>query len=255
MARLVDGRVVTFSAAFLSKHSVSSRPADPPQDRETLRRCAISRRSLGMVELVLPAMALRNAVVARWARDHSVAVDVRDGRELAVAVGAGIHPIRMTAHGAGLTADELVFCAANLGVGRVVVNGPAQIDVLAATGRRGHRVLVSMGRGGLAAPVADCRRFELVGLYGEIGPDEHHFVSYPAAIGDMLLEMSQIRRTHGVVLTRIALGGCGLTFGAGPGHLSEVANAIDETLDDACATLRFPRPVVVVSAQPGSVRV
>ncbi|MGV0744958.1 LysA protein [Mycolicibacterium sp. XJ870] len=250
MAHAVNGRGVTLSSFFMSKPSVTTMPADPPQDRETLRRCTINRRALGVVQLALPATVLRNNAVARWARDHGVAVDIRDSQELAVAIATGIHPMRMTAHAAGMSADELVFCAASLGVGRVVVTAAEQADLLAATARRRQRVLVGMTRSGAALSLPGCRRLELVGLYGEIGSDEHHFVSYPAAIGDLLAEMTQIRRDHGVILTRIALGGCGLTFGVGRGDLSEIAAAVDETLDDACATLRFPRPVVVVAAQP-----
>ncbi|MGV9802464.1 LysA protein [Mycobacterium sp. NPDC003449] len=249
MALPVQRRGVTLSAALLSKLTL---PARRPPGPEPLRRCGTRRRTAGVVDVVLPATVLSDATVAKWVRDRAVAVEVRNGRELPVALDAGIHPARMTVHGDGLSADELVFCAGSLRVGRLVVCEAGQVDVLGGVGRRGQRVLVGARRRGLADAVIGHKGLDLVGLYGEIGPDAHHFVSHPAAIGDLVADMTSIRRDHGVVLTRIALGGPGLAFGAGPGELSGVANAIDETLDDACATLRFPRPVVVVSARPAN---
>jgi diaminopimelate decarboxylase len=251
-------------ASVVRRHSA----AEPPAEREAVRRCASTQRSLGTVELALPASALADSAVARWARDHGVTVGVRTSRELGVALAAGILPMRMTIHAGGLNANELLFCTANLGVGRVVVDSESQIEQLASVKGRAQRVLVGVTRrgegGGFGfdtheateaySTVLDCPRLDLVGLYSEIGPDEHHFVNYPAAIGDMLAEMTQIRRDHGVVLTRIGLGGHGFTFafGDGRGDLADVAIAVDETLDDACATLRFPRPVVTVLAEPAN---
>ena len=52
-------------------------------------------------------------------------------------------------------------------------------------------------------------RLDLIGLYCDVGAHEHDYVSYPAAIGAVITEMSQIRRQHGVVLTRLGVGGGG----------------------------------------------
>jgi diaminopimelate decarboxylase len=264
---------VTLSTVVMSMFSASLLPAirrhpaaEPPGEQEAVRRCATTQRALGTVELALPASALADSAVARWAREHGVTVGVRTSQELGVALAAGILPMRMTVQAGGLNANELLFCTANLGVGRVVVDSGSQIEQLASVKWRAQRVLVGVTRrgegGGFGfdtheateaySTVLDCPRLDLVGLYSEIGPDEHHFVSYPAAIGDMLAEIAQIRRDHGVVLTRIGLGGHGFTFGDGRGDLADVATAVDETLDDACATLRFPRPVVTVLAEPAN---
>ena len=85
-------------------------------------------------------------------------------------------------------------------------------------------------------------------MHCDVGSEEHDFVSYPAAIGHMITEMTQIRRHHGVVLTRLGLGG-GRAVPSGDWtiELPELASQIDESLDDACATLRYPRPLVVLS--------
>lgn len=213
------------------------------------RQCTPGRHHRGVVELALPAITLHDNAIARWVRRRNVAVEVRDGRELALARSAGVHPVRMTAHADGLSADELVFCSAGLGVGRVVVTHTEHVDVLAATRRR-QPVLMGSLRRRLARAVFDCATVEAVGMYSDVDHAAHHCVSYPSAVGAMLTEMNRIRRDHGVMLTRVALGGRHLSFGAGPGELSEVAAAVDEALDDACAALRFPRPSVVVSASP-----
>ena len=139
--------------------------------------------------------------------------------------------------------------ASEPGVGQVVVTHADHIDVLAATRRR-QPVLMGSRRRRLANSVLDCPTVDAVGMYTYVSGAEHHCVSYPSAVSAMMSEMSRIRHDHGVMLTRIALGGRRLAFGAGPGELSEVAAAVDETLDDACATLRYPRPAVVVSAVP-----
>ncbi len=249
-------------ASMASRHPQTQPPGEP----EAVRRCADTQRSLGTVELALPASALTDGEVARWSRDRGVTVVVRTSPELGVALAADIAPIRMTVHASGLNSNELLFCTVNLGVGRIVVDSLSQIEQLAAAKGRRQRVLVAVTRRGAGvgfgfdtheatnaySAVLHCPRMDLVGLYSEVGPDEHHFVSYPAAIGDMLAEMAQIRRDHGVVLTRIGLGGHGFTFGDGSDDLAEVATSVDETLDDACATLRFPRPVVTVLAEPAN---
>ena len=70
----------------------------------------------------------------------------------------------------------------------------------------------------------------------------------------MIAEMTLIRRHHGAVLTRLGLGGrrC-VPSGDWAVELPELASEIDESLDDACATLRFPRPLVVLSTGLGIV--
>ncbi len=45
----------------------------------------------------------------------------------------------------------------------------------------------------------------LVGLHYEVGSQDHDFVSYSAAIGQMVAEMAQVRRNHGEVLTLAGL--------------------------------------------------
>jgi diaminopimelate decarboxylase len=244
--------------------------ASASPERAVLRRCETYRKSFPKTEIALPAYALRNLAVAKWARDQRIAIDLRTGMELAVAIAAGIHPARMTVHADGMTDSEL-RATANLEVGRVVVSSMAQIDLLATVGARTQGVFVSVTD--VNAPVLAvagtekrgfhfdsieldraveavlaARRLNLIGLHCDVGSEEHDFVSYPAAIGHMITEMTQIRRRDGVVLTRLGLGG-GRAVPSGDWaiELPELATQIEQSLDDACATLRYPRPLVVLS--------
>lgn len=248
-------------------------PLSPEQ--EDLRRCKSYRKFFPMTEIALPATALRNRAIARWVRDHRVTVDVRSGEDLAIAIAAGVHRARLTVYADGLRESDL-HAAVNLGVGRVVAGSVQQIELLRSdVARRAQDVVIQMtdvNTPALAVAGAGDRvpcgfRFDsnesdiaiaavlghewlnLVGLHCEVGSQDHDFVSYPAAVGHMIAEMTQILRNHGVVLTRLGLGG-GRAVPSGDWaiELPQLATQIDESLDDACGTLRFPRPLVVLSA-------
>ncbi len=253
---------------FAARHTVSGEP--DPLERAVLHRCEIYRKSFPMTEIALPAYALRNLPVAKWARDQRLAIDVRTGKEFAVAIAAGIHPARMTVHADRLSDSEL-RATANLEPGRVVVSSMSQIDLLASavgrtqgvvicvtdvnapvltvagTEKRGFRFDSTELDRAIEAVLA-AKRLNLLGLHCDVGSEENDFVSYPAAIGHMITEMTQIRRRDGVVLTRLGLGGGrAVPSGDWATELPELASQIDESLDDACATLRYPRPLVVLS--------
>ena len=86
---------VTLSDVFLSvlsgttPHASATRrlaaePSSPEQ--EPLRRCVIYRSAFPMTEIALPALALRNPVVAKWVRDQNVAIEVRSSDDLGVSL-------------------------------------------------------------------------------------------------------------------------------------------------------------------------
>lgn len=232
----------------------SAMPAASPE-QEAMRRCATRHRSLDPVELALPARALRDSHVAKWARDHGLVVEVRTGADLVTAIGTGIHPMRLVVHADGFGADEIVFCSANLGIGRVVVNTPAQIQLLVscAVRHRRQRVIVGVTAADVVTAVLNGPRLDLVGLYREIDSGRDCFTATPELVGEVIAELADIRNAHAVALTRVWVG-AGFGFDAGPDDLSELSRTIEMTVDDACATLRFPRPVVVVSCGRGGPR-
>jgi diaminopimelate decarboxylase len=248
------------------------RTPSPTQDEEELRRCKIYRKSFPMTEIALPATALRNPTIAKWVRDHRVTIDVRTGEELATALAAGVRLQRLTLYTDALSESEL-HAAVNLGVGRVVAASVQQIELLrSVVAKRAQDVVIRMTDfntpvlAGVAervpvgfrfdsnesdtaiAAVLDHEWLNLVGLHCEVGSQDHDFVSYPAAIGHMIAEMTHVRRNHRMVLTRLGLGG-GRAVPSGDWlvELPQLAAQIDDSLDDACGTLRFPRPLVVLS--------
>ena len=270
-----------FLSSVLSGNALHTKPVDRGADathssveQEDLRRCKTYRKFFPMTEIALPATALRNRAIAKWVTEHRVSVDVHSGEELAVAIAAGVHLSRLTLRADALSDSDL--CAAiRLGVGRIVVSSVGQIDLLrSVVVQNAQDVLVrmtdinmpvlTMADAGDRVPcgfrfdstesdiaiaaILDHEWLNLVGLHCDVGLQDHDFVSYPAAIGHMIAEMAQVRRTHGVVLGRLGLGGGrAVPTGDWAVELPELAGQIDDALDDSCATLRYPRPLVVLS--------
>jgi diaminopimelate decarboxylase len=227
---------------------------------EDLQRWEVYRKSFATAEIALPARALWNRTVAKWVRDHRVAVDLRAGEDLAIAVAAGIHPSRLTMHADGLSESDLRV-AARLGIGVIRVSSMKHIETLAAVDYRRHGIVICLTDGDTGGfrfdsleldhavgAIMTGSRFNLVGLHCDVGSRGHEVVSYPAAVGQMITEMDQIRRHHRVVLTRVGLGGGrAVPLGDWAVELPALAMQIEQSLDDACATLRYPRPLVVLS--------
>lgn len=231
-----------------------------------MRQIAVYRKSLSPAEVSLPATILRDESVAPWVREHRLAVDVRSMMELHTAIASGIHPSLLTVHDEALTADD-IRRVAMLGVGRVVLSSLGHIDQLGRSddGRK-QNVLLRMteaptylgGGGGFVFDSVEAdlavtrvlahRRLDFIGLYCDVGSAEQDFVSYPAAVGYMIAQMAHIRRECGLMLTCLGLGGRRFFATDGEHALREIATQVDESVDDACATLRFARPVVVVAA-------
>ncbi|MEV0673379.1 hypothetical protein [Mycobacterium sp. NPDC050441] len=238
---------------------------------EDLARYQDYRRLFRAAEVPLPAEVLGNRTAAKWARDQHVSIDVRSGADIAGVVAASIPLSRVTVFADVLREAEL-RAAAGLGFGRIVAGTVQQIEILRSAVVNQQDVVIRMSDSSAsvrmltsAAPcgfrfdsnesdaamaaVVGHDKLNLVGLHCEIGAGDEDFISYPAAIGQVIAEMAQVRHDHGVLLTRLGLG-CGrmippATWAA---ELHRLAAEIDESLDDACGTLRFPRPLVVLSA-------
>jgi diaminopimelate decarboxylase len=273
--RLLSKKVsVTLSNSFRSivrgRQDSARRHDERAVEHFVMRQLAAFRKSLSPAEVSLPAAILHDHSVAPWVRDHRLAVDVRSMFELYIAMSSGIHPSLLTVHTDTMTADD-VRRVAPLGVGRVVLGSLGQIDEFGKyVDGRTQNVLLRMtevstalreaateGRGFVfdsddadlaVGRVLDHRRLNLIGLYCDVGSAEHDFVSYPAAVGYMIAQMEHIRRQRGLLLTCLGLGGGRFFATEGEHALRELATRVDESVDDACATLRFPRPVVVIAA-------
>ncbi|WP_431233470.1 hypothetical protein ACQ856_01655 [Mycolicibacterium psychrotolerans] len=222
--------------------------ACPSVEHPEIRRMIGCRDACAPAEVSFPAGALRDALVARWVRERRWAVDVRTVAELHSAISVGIHPARMTIHADQLGAGGIRRASA-AGAGGLVLSRREQIATLRAN--HTHHVLLRVTDDAtrVCASAADavigCRSTVLVGLLCEVGAAG----SSSAAVGDTLAEMDHIRRRYDVVLTRLVVGlGDALPAVCSSVVRRDLAEEIGESVDDACAALRFPRPVVVLAA-------
>ena len=224
----------------------------PYADHPEIRRMIGYRDSCAPAEVSFPAAALADTRVACWLRERRLAVDVRTLAELHSAIAVGIHPVLMTVHADQL--DTVAICRASaIGVGRVVLTHPEQITSLRT--KHTQNVLLRMTdttpnySDAAVDAVIGCRSTTLIGLLCELGAVADDLVGCPAAIGNLIAQMDHIRRRHHVVLTRLILGVADAVPAAGSSVVRrDLAEEIDESIDDACATLRFPRPAVVMAA-------
>jgi diaminopimelate decarboxylase len=182
-------------------------------------------------------------------------------------------------HGNAKTPAELCDAAA-IGVGRIVVDSPIEIALLAGRVRKPQRVLVRVtadvdihghksvvtgvtgqkfgfaiadGRAATAVKrVLDQPLLDLVGLHCHIGSQITDPAYYGEAIRRMIATMADVRARHGVILTELNIGGGhGVPYASGDPELDLVAlnDFIEDALDAACAAERFPRPAIVI--EPG----
>jgi diaminopimelate decarboxylase len=237
------------------------------------------RAALPGVEVIYAGKALLSTAVAGWAADEGVGIDVCSGGELATALAGGVSPSRIILHGNVKTPDEL-HNAAEVGVGRIVIDSPIEIAFLAGRVRRRQRVLVRVipdidigGHravktgvrdqkfgfalaGGQAAAavkrVLDQPWLDLVGLHCHLGSQVGDGALYGEAIRRLVAEMAEVRDRHGVALTELNIGGghaIPYISGDPEFNLREFATIIDAALESACAQHRFPRPRIVI--EPG----
>ena len=207
-------------------------------DEEDFRaRIRCYRAALPGVDVVYAGKALLSAAVAGWAAAEGAGVGVCSGGELATALAGGVSPSQIILHGDAKTAGDLHEAAA-AGVGRIVIDSPSEIALLASRARR-QRVLVrvipdlqtgsvepTFGfalAGGEAAGavkrVLDQPCLDLVGLHCQLGSQLSDAKLYGAAIRQMMAVLAEVRDRHQVVLCELNLGGGqavpGVTGGSG----------------------------------------
>ncbi|BBZ42065.1 diaminopimelate decarboxylase family protein [Mycobacterium conspicuum] len=234
-------------------------------DEEDFRsRIRQYRAALPDVELAYAGMALLSTAVAGWAASEGAGVAVCTGGELVTALAGGMSASRIILHGNAKTAGEL-HDAARAGVGRVVIDSPSEIALLAARLRRRQRVLVRVipdvgaesaefgfalagGQAvGAVKRVLDQPCLDLVGLHCQLGSQLAEPGLYGEAIRQLIAAMAEVRERHQIVLTELNLGGG--HPGESKPELRRLATIIDGGLRAACAEYSYPRPGVVI--EPG----
>jgi diaminopimelate decarboxylase len=148
--------------------------------------------------------------------------------------------------------------AANAGVGRIVVDSPTEVALLATDLRQPQAVQVrvspdiNFNENWAIQRVLDQPLLHVVGLQCHIGSQVTDASLYGEAIRQMVPLMAEIRARHGVILTELNIGGGqGVPYVSGDSELDldALRDFIDDALDASCAAERFPRPTVVV--EPG----
>ncbi|MFG1784812.1 hypothetical protein ACGFIU_20425 [Rhodococcus oryzae] len=81
-------------------------------------------------------------------------------------------------------------------------------------------------------------------LWGEVVASR----SIGATVDLMISLMEQVRRDHGLILSELVIEVTELPSG----QEVELLDALDDALDSACATYRFPRPSVTLMTRPNS---
>ena len=239
-------------------------------DEEDFRaRIRCFRAALHGVDVVYAGKALLSAAVAGWAAAEGAGVGVCSGGELATALAGGVSPSKIVLHGDAKTAGDLHEAAA-AGVGRIVIDSPSEIALLASRVRRQRvlvRVIPDLAAGvdptfgfalaggeaaGAVKRVLDQPCLDLVGLHCQLGSQLSDAKVYGAAIQQMIAVLAEVRDRHQVVLGELNLGGGQAVPSISGGSelgLRDLAMVIEAALESACAQHSYPRPRIVI--EPG----
>ena len=254
-------------------------PAYVVDESDFRQRLKSYRTTLRNAEVVYAAKALLTTTIARWVTEEGAGVDVSSGGELAIALAGGVDPARIVMHGNAKSLDELDN-AAEVGVGRIVIDSTMEIAYLSCEVRRPQRVLIRVtpdidihGHAAVTTGVNDQKfgftlagnhaadavkrilhqpLLNLVGLHCHLGSQITDATVYGEAVRRMIAAMADIRAKHGVILPELNIGGGhGVPYLSGDPalDLGELADVIEDALDWSCAAERFPRPRIVV--EPG----
>jgi diaminopimelate decarboxylase len=212
------------------------------------RRCDAWQNALPRAEIVYPARVLTSAATAKWVRnqirDRNARVGVRDERELALAIAAGIRPAQVVCHGEN-AAPRTFWHAVGLGVGLFVVNAERQLLTISACAPEPQSVLVDVAAAqvdGLIAAVIATERLELSGLHCQL----HNVGQVIGDVGRVIGQMVQSFRDHAMALSRLSLALSEPVNGS-PEAVRAHVEAIGGALENRCWRLGVPYPVLMVS--------
>ncbi|MFI1576985.1 diaminopimelate decarboxylase [Embleya sp. NPDC020630] len=243
--------------------------------------CRAYRRALPGVEIAYAAKAFLCRGLVAWLREEGFGLDVCSAGELESAALAGMPGERIILHGNAKSGDEL-RAALRLGVGRIVLDNPAEIARLAAlvAPRQRQRVMVRVVPGieagahhairtggedqkfGLSIARGDAEdavlravaqpHLELTGLHCHLGSQIGSVRPWLAAIGTLAAFLAGLRDRHGIVLPELNLGGGhAIAYRSGEHPLDIESFAIDvrRRLARQCALYELPVPRLIV--EPG----
>ncbi|WP_405363216.1 diaminopimelate decarboxylase [Kitasatospora sp. NBC_00085] len=247
-------------------------------EAEVRARARAYRQALPHAEVLYAAKAFLCSAMADWVAEEGLGLDVCSSGELRLAASAGFPAHRIVLHGNAKTPEELRL-ARRLRVGRIVIDGAAEIARLAAlvaadTPQRvlvrvlpgiaaGHHEAVRTGVGGqkfgfaieggdaadAVARVLAQPGLELTGLHCHLGSQITEVEPYLAAVDAVVRFLAGLRDRHGVELPELDLGGGhGIRYLPGDGELdlADFAGRVTTRLAARCAETGLALPRLVV---------
>jgi diaminopimelate decarboxylase len=274
-----SGRLCVGGVALTEVAAEFGTPSYVVDEQDFRARIRSYRAALPGVELIYAAKALLSTAVAEWAATEGAGVEVCSGGELAIALAGEVAPSRIILNGDAKTAGELDD-AVTAGVGRIVIDSPSEIALLATRVGRRQRVLVRVipdidvdGHRAISAGMLDQKfgfalaggqaagavkraldqpGLDTVGLHCQLGSQLTDAWLYGEAIRQMIALMAEVRDRHQVVLSELNLGGgYAVPYLAGDPEIGPgaLATVIDTALESACAKYSYPRPQIMI--EPG----
>ncbi|MFH9089288.1 diaminopimelate decarboxylase [Streptomyces sp. NPDC017673] len=250
-------------------------------EAEVRDRCRTYRDAFPEAGVLYAAKAFLCRAMAHWVAEEGLGLDVCSAGELELAVTTGFPPERIVLHGNAKSPRDL-DTALRLGVGRIVIDSPAEIARLAAAvGPDGHqkvmvRVVPGISAGGhekirtgtddqkfglsiadgyaqhAIARILDQPQLHLTGLHCHLGSQISSVKPYLVAVRRLVGLMSRLYEQHGLTLPELDLGG-GHGIAYRPGEealdLTELARRVRAELTGACATAGLPVPRLII--EPG----
>ncbi|MFI6355604.1 diaminopimelate decarboxylase [Streptomyces sp. NPDC050743] len=250
-------------------------------EAEVRDRCRTYRDAFPDAEVLYAAKAFLCRAMAHWMDEEGLGLDVCSAGELELAVTTGFPPERIVLHGNAKSPRDL-DTALRLGVGRIVIDSPAEIARLAAAvGPDGHqkvmvRVVPGVSAGGhekirtgtddqkfglsisdghaqhAIARILDQPQLELTGLHCHLGSQIVGVKPYLVAVRRMVGLMARLHEQHGLVLPELDLGGGhGIAYRPGEAalDLTALARKVRAELAGSCAAAGLPVPRLII--EPG----
>ncbi|KOG12094.1 diaminopimelate decarboxylase, partial [Streptomyces viridochromogenes] len=250
-------------------------------EAEVRGRCRAYRAAFPEAEIHYAAKAFLCRALAHWVEEEGLGLDACSAGEVELAVTTGFPADRILLHGNAKSPQDLAI-ALRLGVGRIVVDTPAEIARIAAAvgsaGRQKVMVRVTPGisagghrkirtgsddqkfglslRGGHAeqaiARVLEQPRLELTGLHCHLGSQITDVGPYLVAVRRLVGLMARVRDTHGIALPELDLGGGhGIAYRPGDPTLdpARLAAGVRTALAESCAAAALPVPRLII--EPG----
>ncbi len=245
------------------------------------QRARAFREAFTGVDVYYAGKAFLSVASVSWIAEEGLNLDVCSGGELSVALRAGFDPARIGFHGNNKSLAELTR-AVEVGVGRIIVDSPAEIDRLAeiaaehgvrqrvllrvtvgveahtheyiATAHEDQKFGFSIAEGDAFAAMKQIgahRSLDLVGLHSHIGSQIFDTAGFEVATR-RVLALHQQGLEAGIGLTELDLGGgfgIAYTTQDDPASPQQLAEGITAIVDHECRGLGIPVPDL--SIEPG----